>query len=121
MAGLVGVAIGTYWVVAANPFAHRMGAMFVGLMLAVLGLIMIGRSTKKPTPRQQATDAHNNAQRADETCPACNEWNEPDARVCDHCGAELPLETPTEKPCPGCEAANTLDAKFCNRCGRALV
>jgi membrane protease subunit (stomatin/prohibitin family) len=49
-------------------------------------------------------------------CSKCHAANEPDAKFCAHCGAELQRE----RSCPACNAVNAADAQFCNQCGGPL-
>ena len=46
--------------------------------------------------------------------PACGHRNPPNARFCDTCGAQLPMQ------CPRCHAINRAEASFCSKCGIGL-
>jgi len=56
------------------------------------------------------------------TCPQCGASNEPDAKFCINCGAELAVpEKPEVMVCPECGAENKPEAKFCFQCGAELA
>lgn len=77
-------------------------------------------STAAAALREGQADKDQPFERASETCPACNDWNDPDARFCDHCGTALPMKPPTEVACADCQTPNDLNAKFCDACGKPM-
>ena len=50
-------------------------------------------------------------------CPKCNAANQPGAKFCHSCGAQMVVP---QAACPKCNAANPAGAKFCHSCGANL-
>lgn len=56
------------------------------------------------------------------TCSECGAPNEPEAKFCLNCGADLIVPEKAEVlVCPECGEKNKPDAKFCSECGAELI
>lgn len=53
-------------------------------------------------------------------CPACNASNDPGAKFCNKCGADL-TNNSSKIACPSCGALVSEESKFCNSCGAKIM
>jgi uncharacterized membrane protein YeaQ/YmgE (transglycosylase-associated protein family) len=98
---LIGVLFG---LVASNVWSKKGGSsgagFALGFFLGVIGLVIAFLATPSTGPSGSLA-----------RCPFCAEGVQPEARVCKHCGRDLPI-----RRCPHCDSQMVATATRCPHC-----